>query len=608
MNKRQKEVIGAQLTDEQKTIKELKQVYKKAQADVGQKISELLARTDTENLSSIVYQINYQQAILKQIEGTLNVLNSEQFNSISDFLGKSYANGYMGVMYDLQGQGIPIIAPIDNEMVVKALQTDSQISDGLYKKLGVNTKELKDSIRANLSRGVSAGLSWDAIAKNIDSRMNIGLNRSIRIARTEGHRVQCEAGYQAQQVAKSKGADIVKQWCATLDGRTRPNHRLLDGVIKPIDEPFEMDGYEGMYPSDFGVAREDINCRCTLLQRAKWGLDSSELETLKDRAAYYGLDKTADFEAYKQTYLKLPSTAAEQSKMELQLSDFPDEYTDTKAKSKRTEAFMDYVNGVEGADPDVLELYRRMGQLHADAGLNGVEYKVMYSDTDHALNRWNYRSGGVAKVQMRIPKMEGADLDGQAETTAHEFGHLIDFYSTPNKGSRWLGSSTSSLADCFKTKDISIGDEAKQLFSGFKQDYIKINSDLDTKYAGLRKANRSKFDNREITGTAYVKELKRLQSERDKEEDYLVRNAARGVNGLQDIYDALSWGEGRDSGAILFGHGSRYYSNNAARPEETFANYCSLSLTHPELIEVLERDKPEVVKACRSLVSELLGR
>lgn len=358
MNKRQKEVIGAQLTDEQKTIKELKQVYKKAQADVGQKISELLARTDTENLSSIVYQINYQQAILKQIEGTLNVLNSEQFNSISDFLGKSYANGYMGVMYDLQGQGIPIIAPIDNEMVVKALQTDSQISDGLYKKLGVNTKELKDSIRANLSRGVSAGLSWDAIAKNIDSRMNIGLNRSIRIARTEGHRVQCEAGYQAQQVAKSKGADIVKQWCATLDGRTRPNHRLLDGVIKPIDEPFEMDGYEGMYPSDFGVAREDINCRCTLLQRAKWGLDSSELETLKDRAAYYGLDKTADFEAYKQTYLN--ATKVEQA-MESDVLEEPLYTSDDEHYNKVLEALESW-----NSNPNTKNMYYNPVQNQTD--------------------------------------------------------------------------------------------------------------------------------------------------------------------------------------------------------------------------------------------------
>lgn len=615
MNKRQKEVMGVQLSDEQRTIKELKQVYRKAQRDVEANISALLARTDTENLASIVYQVNYQKAILKQIEGTLDVLNTEQFNSISDFLGKSYANGYLGVMYDLQGQGIPIIAPIDNEMVVKALQTDSKISNGLYARLGIDTKELKDSIRANLSRGVSSGASWDEIARNINARMNIGLNRSIRIARTEGHRVQCESGYQAQQVAKSKGADIVKQWCATLDGRTRPNHRLLDGVIKPIDEPFEIDGNEAMYPADFGVAREDVNCRCTLLQRAKWALDADELKTLEDRAAYFGLDKTTDFDEYKKVYMGIDPSALitpvpvgqtpTQTGSELMLSNFPNEYTNTKAKQKRTEAFVDYVNGVEGADPDVLELYGRLGDLHS-ASMQGVDYQITYADSGHAVGIWA-RGNDLAKVKVTIPKMEGAELDGQAETTAHELGHVLDLYATPNKTGSFQ-SASSELGACFKKVDIDIGGEAEKLFDDFEKVHTKIRTDTAEKYKALRSANSERYTRKEISFDAYWKEYKRLNREEDKERDYLSRNAAHGLNGLQDIYDALSGGTARDSGLVLYGHGSKYYRSQHNRAEETFANYCALSVTHPELIAVLERDKPEVVKACRELVKEMLGK
>jgi hypothetical protein len=60
-----------------------------------------------------------------------------------------------------------------------------------------------------------------------------------------------------------------------------------------------------MFPSDpAGGAAEVINCRCALLQRARWALDEAELQTLKDRAAYYGLDKTDNFEDYKKKYLK----------------------------------------------------------------------------------------------------------------------------------------------------------------------------------------------------------------------------------------------------------------------------------------------------------------
>ena len=47
-----------------------------------------------------------------------------------------------------------------------------------------------------------------------------------------------------------------------------------------------------MYPSNFGIPNLDINCRCAVFQRARWALDQDELETLKERAKYYGLNKS----------------------------------------------------------------------------------------------------------------------------------------------------------------------------------------------------------------------------------------------------------------------------------------------------------------------------
>ena len=58
-----------------------------------------------------------------------------------------------------------------------------------------------------------------------------------------------------------------------------------------------------MYPSGFCIASKDILCRCALLQRAKWALDD-ELQTLKERAEFYGIDKTKDFDDFKSKYLK----------------------------------------------------------------------------------------------------------------------------------------------------------------------------------------------------------------------------------------------------------------------------------------------------------------
>lgn len=95
------------------------------------------------------------------------------------------------------------------------------------------------------------------------------------------------------------GADVVKQWDSTLDGKTRRSHRELDGQIRELEEPFEVNGHKAMFPSGFGIPSEDIHCRCACLQRARWGLDESELEALKEKAEFHGLDKTKDFGDFK---------------------------------------------------------------------------------------------------------------------------------------------------------------------------------------------------------------------------------------------------------------------------------------------------------------------
>jgi hypothetical protein len=89
-----------------------------------------------------------------------------------------------------------------------------------------------------------------------------------------------------------------------LDGKTRSSHRRLDGQIRELDEYFEIRGKKARYPGDFGDPAEDCNCRCQLLQRARVALDEDELKTLQERAEFFGLDKSDDFEDFKKKYLK----------------------------------------------------------------------------------------------------------------------------------------------------------------------------------------------------------------------------------------------------------------------------------------------------------------
>lgn len=70
----------------------------------------------------------------------------------------------------------------------------------------------------------------------------------------------------------------------------------------------------------------------------------------------------------------------------------------------------------------------------------------------------------------------------------------------------------------------------------------------------------------------------------------------------------VSNGVFRDTGEVLYGHGSSYYQDrhrNNPNCSESLANYAALSIGHPELIEILAEDHPEVVKALRQCVEEM---
>ena len=305
MNKWQKNVLGNRAEADERILKRLKKTYQQAEKDIDDNIAALMGRTDAKNLQSITYQIEYQKALKSQISSILEGLNSNQFTDISQYLAESYEDGFVGVIYDLQGQGIPLIFPIDQEQVVRSLKNNSKLSKGLWGSLAHGNSKLQNDLRSEISRGFSQGHSYAQIARSISNQMDIGFNKVSRIVRTESHRISNEAAMDAMHKAKDVGADVVKQWDSTLDKRTRPHHAQLDGQIRELDEPFEIAGHTAMYPGGFGSASEDIHCRCAVLQRARWALDEDELQTLKDRAEALGLDKNDNFAEFRKKYMRI---------------------------------------------------------------------------------------------------------------------------------------------------------------------------------------------------------------------------------------------------------------------------------------------------------------
>lgn len=282
MNKRQKQVQQSLLKNEVQVLKNIEKTYQDAIDDIDIIIRDLLARTDIQNMQSIIYQVKYQEHLKKELTELLKVLHSKNYTTIDDYLHDCYTNAHIGTLFDLQGQGIPLIIPLDQEQLISAITLNSKLSTPLYNHLGYNVELLKIDITREISRGIAQALSYQEIGRNIKNTTGVDYNKSVRIAKTEGHRISQEATYNAQCKAIERGADVVKQWDSTLDSRTRDSHRDLDGEIVGVHERFS-NGL--MYPSDpNGSAGEVINCRCCLLQRAKWAL-SDEAFTKQVRGA-----------------------------------------------------------------------------------------------------------------------------------------------------------------------------------------------------------------------------------------------------------------------------------------------------------------------------------
>lgn len=284
--------MQVQLDNEKAVLKKLESNYRDALGEIDSKIELLLARQDAD-MQHVIYQVEYQKALKTQVQSILETLQTNEFETISEYLTKSYDDGFIGTMYDLQGQGIPLIFPIDQKAVVDAIQNETKLSESLYTSLGHDIKDLQKKITGEISRGLSTGQMYSEISRNISSWAQIPKNRAKTIARTEAHRIQTKATMDAQFKAKEKGADVVKLWDAALDGKTRDSHRTLDGQIRELEEEFEVNGHKAMMPGGFGRPEEDINCRCALLQRARWALGNDYTKWSEDAPVVYSDDGTA---------------------------------------------------------------------------------------------------------------------------------------------------------------------------------------------------------------------------------------------------------------------------------------------------------------------------
>ena len=101
----------------------------------------------------------------------------------------------------------------------------------------------RDDVLAAINTGLAEGLGTEEIARNIRKVTQMTPFRAATVARTETHAAATYGSIESvRQAEQELGVVMVKEWLATKDSRTRPEHRAADGQKVALDEKFTVGG------------------------------------------------------------------------------------------------------------------------------------------------------------------------------------------------------------------------------------------------------------------------------------------------------------------------------------------------------------------------------
>ena len=125
-------------------------------------------------------------------------------------------------------------------------------------------KQMKKVILESQKEGLSVLETAIAIENRFKPRFTRA--RANTIARTETHSASTFANHELGKVYAQTGITLKKRWVATMDDRTRVEHREANGKTVPMEEDFIVGGVPMEYAGDpRGGAKNVINCRCAVI-------------------------------------------------------------------------------------------------------------------------------------------------------------------------------------------------------------------------------------------------------------------------------------------------------------------------------------------------------
>lgn len=457
-------------------------LMKDLQAFLGTEYAELAE--DDKLTYEILHKKGQYARFVEEVGNRMDKVSRKVSKEIADTVHLTYQKCFEGMVeavtkskdYDALKVNLKGVRAITPDQVKNAV-SNTFLEDALEK----NHKESIYTIKQQLGVGLSQGDRMSTMAKRLSDQIDTDYNKSVRIIRTESHRVR-EAGFQDASMRMKdhlEEADsdyvLVKTWKTMKDGAVRPqrmkgkkgskkivigkgpDHVKMHGVTVLVDEPFDLGGgITAMTPGQSGVAGHDINCRCVVIR---------DLMTKEEYTKKTG-------KAIKETKKEDPAKKYEEKETELL-----QEQTDLKAQKEKLE--------------------------QRKTNLESYEYKGIWKDTVTPANYAEKKDSIQSKKDYYIERMD--KFKGQSfNNMLNQYGTSIDFDDIDE----YL---KNNIGGIFTRKNFGLDKASLKTYADISDEEFKkyLRTQVD-EYCKMLQAGLDGLDDFAAQGKAYLKIMDEL--------------------------------------------------------------------------------------------------
>lgn len=267
----------------------------------------LLKELNTLAMRSRITQLDKLQG---EVLRELHQLSAGYEEKLTKFLGTALKDQYYSNLFDLnKATGIALPGARLNAAMVGDILRNPWSGKHYSKRIWANTTKLAKVVKTEMTDGMIRGVNAQRMARSISEKMNVGYSQSITLVRTELNYINNQASLKSMKAA---GAEKYR-FLATLDHRTSPQCRNMDGTVHKIED------------ASPGTNMPPLHPRC----RSSIAVEYGEIGFIGERVARdadgqtYRVPAEIGYKEWMQTYVVNPDLASKMYALKAQIDSYP---------------------------------------------------------------------------------------------------------------------------------------------------------------------------------------------------------------------------------------------------------------------------------------------